>query len=413
MFDPLLHHFEASLDKRIASCSPPASQPLPAAPTLVTSLEQDPNNCALGAPQGDANDEPNITHMQVNGTVEHNLSDGVVSTSPTILQPEHIANGCLMSTPLETLVEIEPTIPASMSGLIRQSVSRSSAFSIEEHIKQCEAIADRVKGAGQLITPGRGSAVSQFPVTEVDLSSVVKGAGQISVTGVDFSPVVVPKSWSSGTSSVQLVNYHQQATKPPLGAVLSSSVTKSTVSLPGHRSDTQSIPNLQPAPDVSPSREALELSEIQRVEACTIPSPRAALESRSEGLEAEFDTQVDLALKKLKMAQAAEYARAEGALLNQKKIVLEEYRHLGCVCQDFAKQEKAQQSAPNTRDDLSGPRIQIDQAMNRLLDQFAKAKEAHKVFQSMLGISSGFGKVSKDFLEQYFGRHTLDSSGNP
>lgn len=405
MFEPLLHHFEASLDKRLAPCSPPASQPLPATLTSVTSLEQDPNTCAQGAPQGDANDEPNITHRQVNGTVKHNISDGVVPTSPTILQPEHIANGCLMSTPLETLVEIEPPIPISMSGLIHQSVSRSSAFSIEEHIKQCEAIANRVKGAGQLITPGGGSVVSQFPVTEVDVSSVVKGAGQISVTGVEFSPVVEPNSWSSGTSNVQLVN-HQQATKPPLG------MTLGTVSLPGHRSDTQSIPNLQPALDVSPNREAPELSEIRRVEACTIPCPRAALESRSEGLEAEFDTQVDLALKKLKMAQAEEYARAEGSLLNQKKIVLEEYRHLGCVCQEFAKQEKAQQSAPNTGDDLSGPRVQIDQAMNRLLDQFAKAKEAHKVFQSMLGISSGFGKVSEDFLEKYFGRHTWDTSGN-
>lgn len=402
MFEALLHHSEASVDKWLASYSPPASQPLPITPTSVTSLEQDPNTCAVGPPQGDANDKPSITHMQVNGTVKHNLSDEVVSMSPISVQPEHIANGCLMSTPLETLAEIDQPIPVSVSGLIHRSVSRSSAFSIEEHIKQCEAIANRVKGAGQLITPDRGLVVSQFPATEVDLSSVVKGAGQISVTGVEFSSVVEPHSLS-----------HQQATEPPLGIVLSSPVRKSTVSLPGHRSDTQSIPNLQHALDVSPNREALELSEVRRVEACTIPSPRAALESCSEGLEAEFDTQVDLALKKLKTAQAAEYTRAESSLLNQKKIVLEEYQHLGCVCQDFAKQEKAQQSAPNTRGDLSERRVQIDQAMNRLLDQFVKAKEAHKVFQSMLGISSGFGKVSKDFLEQYFERHTWDLSGNP
>lgn len=38
----------------------------------------------------------------------------------------------------------------SLSSLLDQSVCKPPTMSIEEHIRQCEAMADRVKGAGQL-----------------------------------------------------------------------------------------------------------------------------------------------------------------------------------------------------------------------------------------------------------------------
>ena len=63
---------------------------------------------------------------------------------------------------------------ALLSSLLDQSVCKPPTLSLEEHIRQCEAMTDRVKGAGQIISSPSIFSVPLSGIPEVDLNSESK-----------------------------------------------------------------------------------------------------------------------------------------------------------------------------------------------------------------------------------------------
>lgn len=113
-------------------------------------------------------------------------SDGVVTASGTMVGPgfdidkelpsaslqdspkpeDHVLSSTTSQTPSD-LLSCEPVL----SSLLDQSVCEPATLSIEEHIRQCEAMANRVKGAGQLNASSSTFSVPLPGTLEVVLNS--------------------------------------------------------------------------------------------------------------------------------------------------------------------------------------------------------------------------------------------------
>lgn len=297
-------------------------------------------------------------------------------------KPEgQIMSSVVLQTPSDIL-----THTTDLSSLIHQSVSRPPTLSIQEHIRQCEAMANRVRGAAELNTP--------FSM----LSEAVCGEPEVVPTSDSKPP-----SFSGGSSTAEIHD-----SQPPASQVVNPSAEASHYT---RESGIASIPSsCNPrSPSLFKSQEAGEciantdLTEVPRIELSTIPtSKREPDVADADGLESEYEDQIIQALEKLRKAQAAEYACAEKYLHAQKRTIIEHYLQLGNVCGDIAKNGRVKLSPKQVKKDLSKSITFTDRAMNRPVDQVGKMQEGEKIFESMLNISNGFGQASKEFLREFF-----------
>ena len=143
---PVHHQSEASLDQWLPSSSSPASRPSPATPSSLTSPAESPNQSAVSNWAINAHELPDIINDRKVICTE---ADGRPSASYSKELCLHQVEG--VRAPLvQPPAELKATASLASPG---PNLSKSLAVSIEEHMKHCEDIANRVKGAGQLTGP--------------------------------------------------------------------------------------------------------------------------------------------------------------------------------------------------------------------------------------------------------------------
>lgn len=468
-----LHSDESSGHKRALQHNSVGSTDAQA--TFSTSEFQENNNSmpAINTGQGCSNDTSPavLTINSIIVSMGGCEADGVTTTSGTRVLPDLNMDKQILSTSLQNPPKPEDivlSVTASqtpselvsctplLSSLLYQSVCIPPTLSIEEHIRQCEAMTDRVKGAGQLKPSPSLFSDFKSPSPTADCLTVeycenhaVNSVGEVSDdTGSPSVEQLVTSIPSSSRAKSSSLFDSQNIDGAYLANTEIIEVRKSSRIRPMTRSSSrrEKSPRLSSAQneggyptaitkiiDVSKSAtikppmsstlvKTLGLSNSQdgdeddvmitqiievpkNIEPLqTIPSFDAALETTHvAGLEVEFEDQISEALEKLKRAQAVEYAHAEELLNAQKKIVIEKYRQLEKVCGQFAKKENIQLSSYQFKNDQRRrPKAELDRVMNSLLVQHGEAQEGQKVFDSMLAISNGFGQVSKEFLQEFF-----------
>ncbi|KAL2609166.1 hypothetical protein R1flu_027739 [Riccia fluitans] len=110
-------------------------------------------------------------------------------------------------------------------------------------------------------------------------------------------------------------------------------------------------------------------------------------------LDDDCQQQVQSALQKLRLAQQAEFVRAEERLIAQKDYVLKQYELLEIARGEF---EAAEISS-------SYHLVDFDRLMLKLSAQFSRASEGRHGLERMLKVAGGFGRLSKEDLSKYYG----------
>lgn len=229
--------------------------------------------------------------------------------------PDHILNDVRMLPIMDMLSRLEA------------SLHKPPTLELQDHVKECQAMVDRVRAAAYPFKPPHSSSADK--VLKSDESKPASP-----------SPVV---TISSSTSS--------EATR-------SQSAFSSQ---DGAAEEEVELPSVEPARDLAAGLEAT--------------------------YEAKYEGQIREALEKLQRAQAEEYVRAEAALHVQKNLLIDEYSKLN---QKLAVEHQV--FAPKA----------TDPPTKFVVAQLQKAHGEQIVFDAMLDISLGFGRVPKELLLKYF-----------
>lgn len=219
-----------------------------------------------------------------------------------------------------------------MLNRLKASVHMPPTLAFKDHVKECQAMVERVRAAAYPLKPPHSSSTDK--VSKSDKSKLASP-----------SPVV---TISSSISS---------------GATTSRSVFSSQ---DGGAEEDAGSPQVE-VPSVEPARDLA-----------------AGLKAK---YEAKYEGQIREALEKLKRAQAEEYDRAEAALHVQKNLLIDEHSKLN---QKLAVEHQ-----------VFAPRA-TDPPTKYVVSQLQKAHGEQIVFDSMLDISLGFGRVPKELLSKYF-----------
>lgn len=374
---PIHHQSEASLDQWLPSSSSPASRPSPGTPSSLTSREESPNQSAVDNWAINARDIPDIINDRKVICPEADGRSPANYSKELCLPPVEGLTAPLVQPPAE--LKATGSLPSS-----GPTPSKSIAVSIEEHMKHCEDIANRVKGAGQLTGP----AFQPAPVPQgsnINLAgwtlgfgtgnNITQGTTESDVCPAEVSQNMELTDWAGGIQSSQRT---VSASLPsPPAAAMGTDTTAATL-------------NRSFASRGLPSR--LAAAQV------TAEAP-----VEIEGLEMQYEDEISQALQKLKESQAAEYTRAKEMLLSQKNVVLQHSQMLKTVQQEFSKQTPRSKPPDPTTEPVR-PAVQqtFDLSMDNLMNQFGQVQEEREVFQSMLAISNGFGRASKDYLRKHF-----------
>ncbi|XP_024384987.1 uncharacterized protein [Physcomitrium patens] len=403
-----LHPTEISLDKFLSQSKSKDSHDAPGTLSNPTSHPHVQGMADVSAQQDGSNDVLSLVKMPINAlsVLQGNPeADGIAITSGLMVQHVVNADKELPGTSFQSPPKLEDRIifkaasqtshvllhTPELSIVINQCVSKPPTLTIEEHIRQCEAMADRMKGASKLDSPLNLLPVATPRILEVVLNSEPPTLTTDSLT-TRIHDELVPASQDVVPSAEDL---HR------IGS-FSCAAAMEVTSIPCNVSrESPSVSDSQDADrDNAANTGIMEVSMTQppKISSCVpvLDLPHA------EGLEAEYENQIAQALEKLRKALEAEYACAEKSLHAQKRIIIEKYRQLGNMCGDVAKSGRVQVSPDQFVKDLSKSRAQIDRDINRLVDQFGKAQEEQRIFESMLAISNGFGQASNEFLREFF-----------
>ncbi|KAG0588664.1 hypothetical protein KC19_2G260300 [Ceratodon purpureus] len=466
-WEDLLHPSETTSDKRV-----PQSKTVDLPDARIDSMTVNQGVC-----------EADRFTITCGARVEPDLDMDKDLPSTSLQEPpkpeDHAVSSTISKIPSELL-----SFTPLLSSLLDQSVCKPPTLSLEEHIRQCEAMANRVKGAGQLTASPSTFSLSLPGTLEVVLNSDSKPqsvtAGFLTV-GLNENQVVFPEAEASNNTdppcaeervtsiyscsrdkNLCLFNSHDEAEDHventdiieddevqeacidhAFGSIKTvegdekamEDGNKSTQDLGGDDTANTKIIEVSKSsgtkppttstsggkgPSLTDSEDAAEgdvvitqIIEVPPEEPVTLPSFDPARETaHAAGLQVEFEEQISDALEKLKRAHAAEYARAEESLNAQKKIVIEQYRQLESGCAQFTKKKNALlflHQFKKTHKDK--PRAEFDRAMNHLMTQYGKAQEGQRVFESMLAISNGFGKVNPEVCIVFPGSYKAKSEG--
>ncbi len=403
-----VHQPEASLDQWLPSGSLLGTQPSPATPSSFTSRTSTKAVPLPSSSECNGHKFPDAICTKPSSAEGQDTEQGQAVGGPdsAVLMDKFVAD--IVAPEKEDVKAVRPVTNIIAS----QSIGTMQGGSIEEHMKQCESLANRVKGAGQLMLSTTKAVVGySTPSSGGDSkpASLSLGSATGKTTCIDGAGSLgknpqLPRNGSSLQQEFPVSLSEDIGLPNATGGVLvsQSSGTSKTETL----SSSNELPGLECT--VSGSADGTQL--VGKGTSITsagwtppvtfgVPGSLVLLGTPLHQLESQYEDDIQMALKKLKETQAAEYEAARESLLAQRRVVLDHCQQLETARCEFAKQK--------SRASMQ----EFDHCTDSLVNEFGKVQEERKVFKSMLAIANGFGQVPKDILSIHFGWPPKDFAG--